>query len=408
MSSLKHIKTFEKKMLLFVASFLILHLSYAQIDTVSINRLLPITTSDSNNIDEDIQTELNNEIKDTISPIVPLQNNVDNTKRKSNNGKDLFVKKDTLITRPPLQNGLIIYPTRSEILFKKGEIISNVLCVVNETKKKVSFITDISAPTAWQPFTSKNKVWELEAGDSVFIPIRIVPKSSFTGSSRFMFSVFLYTPEDDFLGYSMFTAFTEKQLKWELNVSDSKIYLMNFEKSAPFSVSLFNQGPEQQTIQLQMIGLSRNIFVTDSLNKDVNRRPITTSLESYKDTTFHMIFYEKVKEKNSSHIDIDNYNPFKQIESKKYQIFFRSVSPTPSEVGRFQSSKKIEFVRLSSELEVNRYGSDVLPLEVDMNVHSLFGNQPVMNIFMRGNTEFSNQSMLSYMVKSYFDNNHLN
>lgn len=348
---------------------------------------------------------------DQISPDSSdvLLNAIPNEKpqAKNTNGSPSIIKKDSLISRPPVQNGLVIYATRSEIIFKKNEIISNVLCVVNVSDKKISFVTDISAPSSWQPFSSKNRVWEVESGDSVYVPIRVVPQSGSTGSSRFMFSVFLYTPDDDFLGYTMFSAFTERQLKWELNVSDSKIYLLNNDNKVPFSVSLFNQGPEQQTIQLQMIGLSQNFLITDSLSVDITRRPITVSLESYQDTTFHMLFYEKAYMKNSRHIDLDNYNPFRQIESQKFQVFFRSVSPTPSEIGRYQSSKKIEFARLSNDLEVNRYGSDVLPLEVDMNIHSLFGNQPVMNVFMRGNTEFSNESMLSYMVQSYFDNNSL-
>lgn len=398
MNNLRYIIVNGKRALLLAVLFFILQNVSSQADSLV------------NPIIDDINSELPiNDVSPEVSDVdlFPDTTNIDNDKSNNKNGKGTFVQKDTIFNRPPIQNGLVIYPLRSDIVFKKGEIISNVLCVVNESKKKLSFVTDISAPSAWQPFTSKNRVWELEAGDSVYVPIRVVPKSSYTGSSRFMFSVFLYTPEDDFLGYTMFTAFTEKQLKWELNVSDSKIYLLNNDNHVPFSASLFNEGPEAQTIQMQMVGLSRNFIVTDSLNKDLNRKPITTTLESFHDTTFHMLFYEKIHEKNSSHIDIDNYNPFKQLESKKYSVYFRSVSPTPSEIGRYQSSKRVEFIRLSNELEVNRYGSDVLPMEVDMNVHSLFGNQPVMNIFMRGNTEFSNQSMLSYMVQSYFDNNHL-
>ncbi len=409
---IKH-RIHQKGMLLLLATLFSVFTVYGQIDNATEISNDTITNPITN--EEDLpdsivppaeiseSEEISKDSLNQLSNSAPVEK--PEVKNASKNG--LLVKNDSIISRPPLQNGLVIYPTRSDIIFKKGEIISNVLCVVNESGKKISFISDISAPTAWQPFTSKNRVWEVEAGDSVFIPIRVVPKSSYTGSSRFMFSVFLYTPDDDFLGYTMFTAFTEKQLKWDLNVSDSKIYLLNNDNHVPFSVSLFNQGPEQQTIQMQMIGLSRNFLITDSLNKDINRRPITVSLESFQDTTFHMLFYEKVHEKNSSHVDIDNYNPFRQIESKKFQVFFRSISPTPSEIGRYQSSKKIEFVRLSNEMEVNRYGSDVLPLELDMNVHSLFGNQPVMNIFVRGNTEFSNESMLSYMVQSYFDNNYL-
>ncbi len=320
------------------------------------------------------------------------------------NNNSQIIPQDSIRNRPPVQNGLVIFFTREEVIFKKGEIVSNVLCVINETDKEVSFVADISAPSTWQPFNKKSKIWVLAPKDSIFIPVRIVPKSGFTGSSRYMFSAFLYTPDEDFIGYNKFTAFTEKQLKWDLNTSDNKIYLLNNDNHKNFNVSILNTGPEIQTIQMQVMGLSSSFIITDSTGKDYIRKPTTVNLESYKDTVFNLIFYEKVYEKNTKLIDLENFNPYRNLISKKYSVYFRSVSPTPSEIGRFQASKKIEFIRLSNETEVNPFGSNVLPVIMDINAYSILGKQPILNAHFYGNADFQDNSSLTYSLQTSFVN----
>lgn len=381
---------------------------YSQVDPpININDTIKTVKADDPEKPENIVVEPTDTLTNKNKPIFTsdsTKTNNPNTYNPNNYNRSEIILQDSNRTRPPSQNGLIIYFTREEVIFKKGEIVSNVLCVINETDKEVSFVADISAPSTWQPFNRKSKIWVLAPKDSIFIPVRIVPKSGFTGSSRYMFSAFLYTPDEDFIGYNKFTAFTEKKLKWDLNTSDSKIYLLNNDNHKAFNVSIINTGPETQTIQMQVMGLANGFLITDSIGKDYIRKPTTVSLESYKDTVFNLIFYEKVHEKNSKLIDIENYNPYKNLQSKKYTVYFRSVSPTPSEIGRFQSSKKIDFIRLSNEVEVNPFGSNVLPVVMDINAYSILGKQPILNAHFFGNTDFQNNSSLMYSLQTSFIN----
>lgn len=299
-------------------------------------------------------------------------------------------------TRPKAQNGLVIFFNYSSVFFEKREIVSNVLVVLNQRYETVRFYVDVTAPDEWQPFTRRNRVYEVASGDSIFIPVRIVPKSGFSGSSRYMFSAFLYDKKEMFIGYSMFYAFTTKQMKWDLSVDEPTYYLLRDDNDIAFNVSVANQGPEPQAIQLQIRGVSKNFIITDSLKRNILRRPLTFTLGNNKDTTINLIFTETVLKRNDKMVDLENYDPYNTNEIRKYSVFFNSISPNPSETGKFQSSKKIDFIHLPNTLEANRYGNNILPLSVDMNSFNVLGIQPMTNLHLYGSGFISENSSLFY------------
>jgi len=308
-------------------------------------------------------------------------------------GENISVKTSA---KPNAQNGLLIYFTFSSVYFEKREIVSNVLVVHNQRGETIKFYTDITAPDEWQPFSKRNKVYEIASGDSIFIPVRIVPKSGFAGSSRYMFSAFLYDEKEMFLGYSMFYAFTSKQMKWDLSIDQPSYYMLRDENDIHFNISVSNQGPESQVIQLQTRGINKNYIITDSLMRNMLRKPITFTLDNNEDTVFNLVFTETVIKRNDKMVDLENYNPYNTNEVRKYSVYFNSISPNPSETGKFQSSKKIDFIRLPNTLEANRYGSNTLPLTVDMNSFNILGTQPMSNLHLYGNGYVSENSSLFY------------
>lgn len=298
--------------------------------------------------------------------------------------------------KPKAQNGVLIWFSYSALFFDKGEIVSNVLAVHNQRSEPIRFVVEVTAPEEWQLFSKRNKTYELEAGDSLFIPVRIVPKAGFSGSSRYMFSAFVYDEKDAFIGYSLFYAFTRKQMKWELSVEKSTHYLLRDENEIPFTVNIANQSPEPQAIQLQAQGLSKSFTINDSLNRNILRKPLTLTLGEMNDTTLNFIFTETAQKRNEKMVDLENYNPYNGNQIIKHNVYFRSVSPNPSETGRYMSSKKIDFIRLPNVYEASRYGSNVMPLTADMNTFNILGIQPMTNLHLFGNGQITQTSSLFY------------
>ncbi|MFH2142531.1 MAG: hypothetical protein ABIJ97_08925 [Bacteroidota bacterium] len=303
---------------------------------------------------------------------------------------------------PQLQNGFKIYFKKPELEFKKGEIVSNVLIVVNQRDEIAKFTADVTSPQDWQLFIKKDRIWEIGIGDTVYIPVRIIPRSGFIGSSKFIFTAFLYDTSREFIGYSFFNAYTEKSIKWDLSVSSNKIYLLQGVEEVPFSLSLLNLGDESQDLQLQIQNLGINYQIIDSTDKIITKKPLNYTLGTNQDTTINLIFRENVFSRNNKMIDLENYNPYISFNQKKYSVYFRSLSSNPGEAGKYQSSKKIDFVRLANEEDSNPYGCQVLPLVMDLNAINILGYQPVMNLHLYGNASFEDNKNLFYSTQLSF------
>ena len=78
---------------------------------------------------------------------------------------------------------------RVEVMFKNdqtthksNEIASNMLKVVNGSDKKLNFYLGLNVPAGWSSTKSGDLLYQLEAGDSLFIPLKLMFKGREEGN----------------------------------------------------------------------------------------------------------------------------------------------------------------------------------------------------------------------------------
>ena len=342
---------------------------------------------------------------------------IDTTKQSVRHPKntfgDVYSSKDTnhiipnaIHTSPKSsQNGIEFYFKKDKVIFNKNEIISNVLVVRNLKSQPLKFFVDASIPENWKVFSQKKKLYKLNGNDSIFIPFHIIPKLKLKGSTQFLFTAYLSGEHQEAYGFTYFMGIIQKHISWQLSTSDNKIYLMNGQTKKPFSVRLFNSGFDEQDIHLSINSLSSKVVIMDSSGTTPAELPTTFTLKSQQDSSFYYVFSTRKEKRNAYMVDMDGYNPFSLGERKKYSVFINSTSPNPSDKDHFRAGNKINFIKLSDEWEVNKYGSTVIPLLMDMNAFNILGNNPMMTVMLRGQTYFSDQSFLVYNSQlTYFSN----
>lgn len=284
-------------------------------------------------------------------------------------------------------------------------MISNVLAVHNEKNKVVKFFVDLSVPSEWKAVTKKQKLYEVNPGDSIFIPIHILPKINLRGSTRFLFTAYVYDENNEPYGFTYFYGIIKKNISWNLTTPEKKIYLPNGSSSIPFNISLMNNGYEEQDIHLSLISLSKSTGIYDSSGTSQAAVPVTFKLQSLRDTSFYFTFLKLTKPRNYRLIDIEGYNPYSTGDEKKYYVTVNSTAPNPADYNKFRAGEKIHFIQLSDIREVNRYATDVIPLEVDMNAYNILGNSPMMNINLRGQAYITEKSTLLYNSQLTYTSN---
>lgn len=297
----------------------------------------------------------------------------------------------------------------NEILFEKGEIISNVLRLKNRTTDSITFTIDISCPVQWKSLHKNSRKFTLLPGDSAFVPVRILPLSLIKGNTKHLISAFLLTDDGQQLSYSYFFASTKKIINWDLTVDPGNIvYFLNGENTTPFSVNVHNNASEAQDILLDMsdIGIGNNAFLTDTTGKIIKRKIRTFTLDSYSDTNFYYQMNYQQRNRNFRNIDYDTYNPFASEDEKKYLLFVKTALPKESRTNPYKKSKRIKFIKLANTKKVNPYSSSVIPLTADLSVYNILQNTPMMNLDLTGNTMFKG-GFLSYHTQFLYYLNYL-
>ena len=72
--------------------------------------------------------------------------------------------------------------------YKEGEMASNVLRVVNGSEKKINFYLSLAIPEGWTCTKSYDALYQLNAGDSLFIPVKLLLKGKEDGSTSYLVS----------------------------------------------------------------------------------------------------------------------------------------------------------------------------------------------------------------------------
>ena len=294
-----------------------------------------------------------------------------------------------------------------DIFFDKGEIISNVLKITNTTNSKLSFYIELSIPLKWRTLTKSNRLYEINANDSMFLPIRIIPGELSKGNTKYMFGIFIFSDEGKQINYCYFLANTKKITKWTLDVMPySKLYFLNNSNSIDFSVYLSNNGNEDQDILLSLKNNSVSSFVSDTLGIALKQTSTTFNLKTNTDTSFFYRMNYVEMARNFKMVDLENYSPYIRNEEKKYSLFVNSLVPKHNEKDIFSANKRVEFIKLSNTKKVNPYANKTLPLIIDINTFNMLGDYPMMNVMLRGNTILKNKATLVYYTQTYFATNY--
>lgn len=309
------------------------------------------------------------------------------------------------ISQNKSENKLTTRFVKSVVEFQKGELIANVFIVTNNLSEKQKFYIDFTIPTEWKVIAKNHKLFELEPGDSIIVPVHIIPREKFKGNTRFMFYAFLTDEKGKSLGMNYFYGLIKREIRWALTVSENKYYIPNNTTSIPFSIGLINESTDEQDLFLTSNTVRKDIQIKDSSNIKEIKFPLTFTLPAFADTQFYFTFNKYKEPRNFRLLDVEDYRPYSIGEAKKYKIHFNSLSPNPTENKKFRAGNSIEFIELSDNWEVNRYNSLTIPLIVDANIFNVLGDQPMMSVFLRGDMYLKDSSLLLYQTQiTYFSN----
>jgi hypothetical protein len=290
-----------------------------------------------------------------------------------------------------------------EIIIVKGQIISNVIKVVNTSSSPLSFYANLNYPASWKTLFNTEKKYTVFPNDSLFIPVRLIPDVLMYGNTKYYINIFIEDENRNQVATDFFFASTKKISSWILSVNpESRIYFRNNENETNFNVSVFNSGNEKQDLMLTFTNPRSNLIVMDTTGKAITDFKHDFALKPMEDTSFSY----KVKyidgERNFKNIDLENYNPVIFDQDREFSLYFHSEEPRRFSRSNISRSSRVNFMKIGNIRKVNPYGSDVIPLSAYLRVSNLLDDIVFSSLHLRGQKYFANGGMLLYNTSLYF------
>ena len=151
---------------------------------------------------------------------------------------------------------------------KKGQIVSNVLKIINHADIPLNFSVDAIFPGGWNRIDSKNKIHVAKPKDTVFVPIIILPTKLVNGNTEIIVNTFIIDEDGQQIGNNFFTLTTTKKVAWSIDVkNNTNFYFKNKENTKDFNFSINNSGNYNQDIFLSYTIPRKDLILTDTLLK---------------------------------------------------------------------------------------------------------------------------------------------
>ncbi len=333
------------------------------------------------------------------------------------------VQNDSLSFKPVIaDSNLTVAPKEFRRAFVAGEVaaffndtalqlnvrerfVTNALRVFNNKQEAVTFTMEIVAPQSWKLIGNTEKEYTLSPGDSLVIPVRLIPGTGTSEVSSVNVQALLVSNEQELLADAVFGIHRKKNIRWTVTSEDgTKIYFPVNDSIVPFSININNDGNEKIDLLLYKKQLGNRIFVSDEQLTATKNNYHELNLEPTEDTTLRYTASLRNTFETDRRIDIENYTPATVTDEIRNTVFFQSQLSNNTEGSVFSGFRRMDFVRLSDEKTVNPYGSSVIPLTMDLNTYNILGVQPVMRLDLRGNTILNNEALLSYQTLFNFTN----
>jgi len=294
---------------------------------------------------------------------------------------------------------------------KKGQIISNVLKIINHADIPLNFSVDAIFPGGWKRIGSKNKIHIAKPKDTVFVPIIILPTKLINGNTEIIVNTFIIDEDGQQIGNNFFTLTTTKKVAWSIDIkNNTNFYFKNDENTKDFNFSINNNGNYNQDIFVSYTIPRKDLILTDTLLKPlIEPNKTFTLLPGEQKEIKHKIIAKSINERNENRISINNYLPLTNTQRIARTLIVNTSEPKIRKTD-LQRKTKINFIKLPNEIEVNSFGYPNLPLIVDLTAQNILDNRSFLSLNLQGFKQLNPEASLVYFTQlnysnSFFTNN---
>jgi len=176
---------------------------------------------------------------------------------------------------------------KSNDSIKSTDLYFNVLTICNSSSKKITGNLTFNIPEDWKIISFPTEQTVILPGDTVFVPIRISPKSNAIGGIAYIIKASFRTSKQLISANTYLTL--PSLIKWEMTTNRTTAYITESSPKTFFEIKLTNKGNTNELIKLKLDAGKLLSFSENSVNNMVEY----VNLKAFTDTTIlHSVFIQ--------------------------------------------------------------------------------------------------------------------
>ncbi|NND76560.1 MAG: hypothetical protein HKN39_00055 [Flavobacteriales bacterium] len=327
------------------------------------------------------------------------------TEQTGSNATDTLAKK--------INRGIEVLFAKASIEPKQGEILSNVLKIINHNEIEKVVLPEFNFPATWK-LIGKTDVWyEISPKDTVYIPVRIIPQKLSNGHSNYQINAFIYNSKGIQILTDHFNCTTDKNAEWKVTSNKNKIYFKNGQSEEDISFNIENKSLFDQEIFMNVNSAKGDISLEKDKIELENGDSQTLELSSYADTTFEYTAVINNNRRNFRKVSLLGHVPNRKSQRRQYSVFLNSQESKILGNTSHRNGSKIDLIKLPNVMRASDYSSRDLPLDVQMDYQNALGDFPFLSMNLNGYKNFNNDASLNYFTQLnynqvFWNKEHLN
>ncbi len=289
---------------------------------------------------------------------------------------------------------------------KSNELASNLLKVVNGSDKKLGFFLSLNLPAGWVSVKSQDSLYQVDAGDSLFIPVRLVFKGREEGHVNFLISASLLSEPDrmQFASASWYLDITRVS-EWVASVDKMEAFFVNNTDTSSCQVIVRNNGNAEEWFTLKLMPHFL-LTVLDQQKMEPMPAFFNFQLPPGRDTSFQLVV--KSKPVIKSGYQNQNSREDQGMPGEKYPLKIMVLTQHNDHTPEKTWKTSVDFKRTPGEIRFNEFNRMVLPLTVELAADNLMKESSSLNFNLHGTSTLSHGRILNYRFQSFYSNQYYN
>lgn len=280
---------------------------------------------------------------------------------------------------------------------KPGSLVSNVVRVINSTNRIAEYSLVINAPAGWNITGASARTFSLQAGDTVFFPVRVIASPQIRNERSQIVTISLFRFGSPVANVDWVIT-PVLRYNWSARIERNRIILPADADTTSFRINIKNDGDLAEVLNLNL-NLPEGILQITERGEALEGKSLRFLIDPLKDTTLRVFL---------RFIDQEPETVSRLFRPKGRGLRLRASIASERDGQSRTWGSNVEIKKLEDRWIENISPRLTMPLTAEFNAYDIMQENSYGTFALYGSHVFNPETTFTYYFLSNFSSNYLN